>query len=71
MRHNIRSIIRCSAAREIYFICTPSSGKHRRAKAGETLEHFDAPVVPAEGYIRAVVIDNEGRQAWTNPIFLR
>ena len=66
-----RSVIRCSPVREIYFICAPSSGKHRVARPGESLEHYEAPVVPAEKYIRAVVIDAEGRQAWTNPLRLR
>ena len=66
-----RSLIRCSPVREIYFICAPSSGKHRRAAPGESLEFYEAPVVPAEEYIRAVVIDADGRQAWTNPIRLR
>ena len=66
-----RSLIRCSPVREIYFICAPSSGKHVKAKPGEGLEYYEAPVVPAEEYIRAVVLDAEGRQAWTNPIRLR
>jgi len=27
-------------------------------------------VIPGTNYIRAEVIDKEGRRAWTNPIFL-
>ena len=32
--------------------------------------HGQVDVIPHTNYIRAEVIDDQGRKAWTNPIFL-
>ncbi|MFB3891039.1 MAG: CehA/McbA family metallohydrolase [Phycisphaerae bacterium] len=67
---NGRLHIKCSPAAAIYFKAGVASGQRRRAPAGETIDFFDKPLNLKEKYVRAVVIDPQGRQAWTNPIFM-
>ena len=38
--------------------------------AGSNMTGHQVSVAPGTGYIRAEIMDNEGRMAWTNPIFL-
>ena len=37
---------------------------------GQDIQAAQIDVIPGTNYIRAEVIDKEGRKAWTNPIFL-
>jgi hypothetical protein len=61
--------LRCSPVRTIHFVSTNGSGARRRADEGKLITTF-AIDVGRRRYIRAVVTDPAGRQAWTNPIFL-
>lgn len=62
--------IRCSPARVIYLMSGPTSGRRMRTAAGQTVESSERELKPTDQYVRAIVIDREGRQAWTSPIFL-
>ena len=62
--------IDCSPVSEIQFINLRMPYHVRLPEAGQTaLTHADMPVRKETGYIRASVIDAQGRRAWTNPIF--
>ena len=39
------------------------------AAQGETVTRHSVKLRPGKNYIRAVVMDAQGRRAWTNPIF--
>ena len=60
--------IKCSPVREIQFVHLRAPYRIRRAEGGETLTGASEPL-RTDGYIRATVVDAEGRRAWTNPIF--
>lgn len=61
--------IRCSAVKEIRFVHLRAPYHVHEAPEGGTIcEASDA--VRTGDYIRAVVMDEQGRRAWTNPIFL-
>ena len=65
-----RLYLKCSPVIAIYFKAGAASGQRRRAAIGGTIDFFDKPLNLKEKYVRAVVIDQHGRQAWTNPIFM-
>lgn len=58
--------IACSPADEIHFITYPARGK---AFFGKDLCGMRYQLKGGEKYIRAEVIDSEGRRAWTNPFY--
>ena len=61
--------VRCSGVKEIRFVHLRAPYPLHEAPAGGTIcEASDA--VRTGDYIRAVVMDDKGRRAWTNPIFL-
>lgn len=64
-----RAYIRCSPAARITFISYERRGFSFKFDSPET----EASIVfqPDIDYIRAEVTDEEGRKAWTNPIFLK
>lgn len=66
---NGRAYVKCSPVKEIQFINLRAPYPIARAKAGETICDASASVRMGN-YIRAVVMDEQGRRAWTNPIFL-
>ncbi len=64
------AVIECSPAAQIRFQCDMHpSAVFRSADASMTSCRIDH--IGRWKYIRATVIDKEGRYAWTNPIFLR
>ncbi|HUT56986.1 MAG TPA: CehA/McbA family metallohydrolase [Phycisphaerae bacterium] len=67
--------LRCSPAARIHLIGTPGSGRRRRAEEGRRITSFTLPVAELSGwpwkYVRAVVTDERGRKAWTNPLWPR
>ena len=62
--------IACSPAREIRFIHFRSPYKVLTGTADAPLTAGEMQLRPGSNYVRACVVDGEGRFAWTNPIFL-
>ncbi len=63
-----KAVVECSPACKVRFHCDMHPTRIARSADG-TLTHAELGVNGYK-YIRAVVIDKEGRYAWTNPIFL-
>ncbi|NIA07666.1 MAG: hypothetical protein GWP14_08555 [Actinobacteria bacterium] len=61
--------LRCTAAVKIYFVGGPGQGDRRRAKESKSINTFSV-AVPDWPYVRAVIVDERGRKAWTQPIIL-
>lgn len=59
----------CSPCREIHFVTYPARGESCFAEQGTYLEGAEHLLQGGETYVRAECIDDEGRAAWTNPIF--
>lgn len=62
--------VECSEAASIQFVSLRHPLPCHRAGDG-TLTHASCKLPEGLRYIRAVIKDAQGRQAWTNPIFLR
>lgn len=60
----------CSPCREIHFVTYPPRGKSHFAPEGQCLTEATHTLTGRETYVRAVCVDQEGRCAWSNPIFL-
>lgn len=54
----------------IWFCCDRHPNRQFSGKDGAPINHAELNLKGNYDYIRAVVIDKEGRRAWTNPIFL-
>ncbi len=67
-----KAVVECSAACKVRFHSDMHPTRIVRAEDGElTYAELDMEKWPgAYKYVRAVVIDQDGRYAWTNPIFL-
>lgn len=61
--------VECSACREIHFVTYPPRGKSVFAEEGKPLTSAAHTLTGREAYVRVVCVDNDGRSAWTNPIF--
>ncbi|MBD3183472.1 hypothetical protein GF312_14335 [Candidatus Poribacteria bacterium] len=59
-----------SRVKSISLIARVSSGRRYEAKDGEYLTKVEHKIRGSENYIRVECIDNQGRMAWSNPIFL-
>jgi len=62
--------LKCSPVSEVHFMGRRASGGSTYTNDGETITQASIPVGPANGYIRAEVVDEKGKRAWTNPIML-
>lgn len=62
--------VACSPCREIHFVTYPPRGKSHFAPEGQCLTEATHTLTGRETYVRAVCVDQEGRSAWSNPIFL-
>ena len=60
--------LRCTPAQSGQFQAGPARGASCWAAPGRPLTACAVPVQPGWPYVRAVVTDARGRQAWTNPI---
>ncbi|NQU76821.1 MAG: CehA/McbA family metallohydrolase [Planctomycetes bacterium] len=66
-----RVTIRCSPVVKVYFKAnSPGLGRRRVAEVGKEIRGYSVDVAKNWKFVRAVVIDAQGRQAWTNPIYL-
>lgn len=61
--------LKCSACREIYFVCYPARGSSVIDRVGASLTEARHRLCGGEKYIRAVCVDEKGNKAWTNPIY--
>lgn len=64
-----RVYVSCSDCREIHFVTYLPRGKSFFAESGETLNEAELTLTGREAYVRAVCVDENGRCAWSNPIF--
>ena len=62
--------VECSPVKQIQFRHLRAPYPMAKAPQGETVTRHSVKLRPGTNYIRAVVMDAQGRRAWTNPIFL-
>ncbi len=65
-----RAVVKCSPAVTVRFHGCAIPTQLVRAKAGEALTEASLELRDRYSYVRAVVIDENGKYAWTNPLFL-
>lgn len=65
-----KASVRCSSAAEIHFVSGPGQGMRRAAPEGKSVRSFTMQLPNSWPFVRAVVTDQRGRKAWTNPIRL-
>ena len=63
--------IKCSSVREIHFIAYQPLGRSFVGEAGELRESASCAVNENWTYVRAEIVDDNGYQAWTNPIYFK
>jgi len=63
--------IKCSRVREIHFTAFEHRGKSFVGETGELRDSASCRVNDNWKYVRAEIVDDNGYQAWTNPIFLK
>lgn len=64
-------VIRCSPVSRINFIAYERRGRVFLAREGETISEARYPMYGDETFVRVECIDERGRTAWTNPIFVK
>jgi hypothetical protein len=62
--------VTCSPVKAIHFVTWESHGCTLAAKEGQFFESGSFPLKGGEKFIRVVCIDEHGKCAWTNPIFM-
>ncbi len=62
--------VECSPATEVHLMGRRASGLSYYADGGELITSASRNADPSTGYVRAEVVDEKGRRAWTNPIIL-
>jgi len=62
--------IKCSDVREIHFVAYEPLGRSFVGEKGELRDCASCGVNENWTYVRAEIVDDNGYQAWTNPIFL-
>ena len=67
-REGNKFVVDCSPVSHIYF--ASNSSWTRRATHGEGLTHAEYVASDEDKFVRAFVVDSEGRQAWTNIVLL-
>ena len=65
-----KAVVECSPACKIRFHSDMHPTKIYRAAPDETVTRAEHDLKDSYRYVRAVVIDETGRYAWTNPIFI-
>ena len=62
--------VECSPARAIHIVTYEEKGRSHYAPPGESISYASHSLRGDELFVRAEVVDSQGRIAWTNPIFL-
>lgn len=65
-----KAVVVCSAARYVLFASSQTPWWHKVTAPSGPLTYAEYPLNPGCRYVRAVVMDERGRRAWSNPIFL-
>jgi hypothetical protein len=63
--------VECSPIIMIHFICNLSKGRSFQAEEDGVLTGAEFKLSGEENYLRIECIDQTGRKAWTNPLFLK
>lgn len=63
-----RAVVKCSPVKRVRFHYGYAP---TRIQQGESIERAEFTVPDYYTYIRASIVDTQGRKAWTNPIFLK
>jgi len=59
--------VHCTPAETVYLMAQTYHGARRQAEEGKAIRKFTCKIPPAWQYVRAVVVDHQGRRAWSNP----
>jgi len=62
--------LRCSPVMEAHFVCETWRGSSFRAEEGKPITSAEYELRDGTRYVRAELVDEKGRRAWTNPVFL-
>ena len=62
-------IVNCSPAKVVFFKGQRSRGRRIVAPEGEMLTEVEYEVPTSAKYVRVEVIDEQGKKAWSNPLF--
>jgi hypothetical protein len=63
--------VACSPAAAVYLVAQNGNGARVMSRPGRTFKSIREPLRPRWDYVRAVVVDDRGMKAWTNPIVLK
>lgn len=64
------AFVECSPVKNIYFLSYEGRGHSRRDREGKSITYAEGKIGDMEKYIRIECVDEFGRTAWSNPIFL-
>lgn len=64
------AFVECSQVKAVYFLSYEGRGHSRRNKDGNPITYAESQIGKDEKYVRIECVDELGRTAWTNPIFL-
>ena len=67
---NGKAVVECSEAEHITFYFGKRPGGMTRAEKGGSVTRAEREIAKGMSYVRASVVDHQGRRAWTNPIFM-
>ena len=62
--------VNCSPVREIHFVSYERRGKSHVCRPGELLCQAQHVLTGDERYVRVECVDDQGRKAWTNPVYV-
>ena len=62
-------VVKCSPAQSIIFKGQCNRGRRIVAPKGESLTEAEYPVPSGTKYVRVEIVDEEGKKAWSNPLF--
>ena len=65
-----KAMLTCSPVREIHFLSRRAAGLSFYADGAGPLTNAEREVGESLKYVRAEIVDADGKRAWTNPIFL-
>ncbi len=68
---NGEAVVSAPNVREVFLMANGHRGLHQVVDEGKVVCEARWPLAEGSTYVRAEVVDERGRRAWTNPIFLR
>jgi predicted metal-dependent phosphoesterase TrpH len=64
------AFVECSPVQTIYFLSYEGRGESRRNKEGKPVTYAECTIDDKEKYVRIECIDEFGKTAWSNPMYL-